>query len=86
MAALASSIRTADTVEVHWPGTSGQVTSVRMSDVLERAQFEIARRLSVQPASARHLLFLGDIKLIGPLIERALVEELRYARKTSADN
>lgn len=77
--ALMSSVRTAETVAVHWPGKSGQVTSVRMSDVLERAQFELARRLSVQPASARHLLFLGDAKLIRPLIERALVDELRSA-------
>jgi hypothetical protein len=79
LAALVTSIRIAETIEVHWPGKSGQVTSVRMSDVLERAQFEIARRLSVQPASARHLIFLGDVKLIQPLIERALVEELRGA-------
>jgi hypothetical protein len=77
IAALLSSIRTAELVEVHWPGKSGRVTSVRMSDVLERAQFELARRLSVQPASARHLIFLGDVKLIQPMIERALVEELR---------
>lgn len=86
LAALVSQIRTADTIEVLWPGRSGQVMSLRMSDVLERAQFEIVRRLSVQPASARHLLFLGDAKLIGPLIERALVEEIRSARKASADN
>ena len=77
IAALVSSIRTAETIEVQWPGKSGQVTSVRMSDVLERAQFEIARRLSVQPGSARHLLFVGEVKLLLPLIERALVEELR---------
>lgn len=68
IAALVSQIRTAETVEVQWPGRSGQVTSVRMSDVLERAQFEVARRLSIQPASARHLLLLGDVRLIEPLI------------------
>ena len=77
IAALVSGIRTAETVEVLWPGRSGQVTAVRMSDVLERAQFEIARRLSIQPASARHLLFMGDARLIEPTIERALVAELR---------
>lgn len=81
LAALVSSIRTAETVAVHWPGKSGQVTVVRMSAVLERAQFEIARRLSVQPASARHLLFMGDVKLIEQTIERALVEEIRSVLK-----
>lgn len=75
--ALAASVRTAQTIEVEWPGKGGQVTSVRMSDVLERVEFELARRLSVQPASARHLLFVVDMKLIKPLIERALLEEIR---------
>ena len=79
IAALAARPRTGETVDVEWPGKSGQVTSVRMSDVLERVQFELVRRLSIQPASARHLLMLGEIKLIEPLIERALVDELRSA-------
>lgn len=79
IAALAALARTAATVEVEWPGKSGQVTSVRMSAILERVQFELALRLSIQPASARHLLMSVDVKVIEALIERALVEEIRYA-------
>ena len=77
IAALAAHAQTAATVDVEWPGKSGQVTSVRMRAVLERVQFELVRRLSIQPESARHLLLFGDMKLIEPLIERAIVEEIR---------
>ena len=77
VAVLIAHVGTAQIVEVEWTGEPGRVTSVRMSAVLDRAQFEIARRLRIQPASARHLIVSGDSKRIARWIERALVEEIR---------
>jgi hypothetical protein len=77
LADVVARARTAQFVELEWTDQPGRVAHVRLDTLLEHAQLDLARRLMLQPISARHLIFAGERRLIEQSIGRALVGAIR---------
>jgi hypothetical protein len=76
LADLVARLRTSQFVEIAWTREPNRIVHIPIERLLDRAQLDLARRLVIQPISARHLIFAGDRKLVEQAIGRAVIAEI----------